>query len=107
MLSVCRNYIQGIKEGRPLHITLPAQDITISENELITKANNHLIKIAKPEPNENTSDWGEFEQRINDHIHININGNRYETTNDMRYQIDYPFLNSLTEDVRRGRMCCS
>ena len=103
-VTVHRNYIEGITDGRPLYITLPAEGINISENELITVADNHLIKIAKPVDTENDSDWGKFEQRINYHIHININGSRYKTTEDMLYQIDYPFLNNLTEDVRRGRI---
>ena len=50
-VTVSRNYIQGISHGRPLYITLPAQNITINGNEMITVAGNHLIRIAKPGEN--------------------------------------------------------
>ena len=49
---------------------------------------------------ENTNDWDVFEQRINEQMHIIIRGSRYETTNDMLFEIGYPFL----ENVRRERI---
>ena len=99
-VTVSRNYIQGIPGGRPLYITLPAQDITIDGNEMITVANNHLIKIAEPEPGENTIDWDVFAQRINQQIHIIIKGSRYVTTSEMLIDVGYPFLNELPERPR-------
>ena len=99
-VTVSRNYIQGISDGRPLFITLPAQDITIDGNEMITAGDSHLIKIAKPVPGENDGDWGEFEQRINEQIHIIIKGSRYVTANDMLIDIDYPFLKEVPERPR-------
>ena len=65
---------------------------------MITAADNHLIKIAKP--GENTGDWDTFEQRINEQIHIIIKGSRYVTANHMLIDIDYPFLKKVPERSR-------
>ena len=67
---------------------------------MITAGDSHLIKIAKPVPGENDGDWGEFEQRINEQIHIIIKGSRYVTANDMLIDIDYPFLKEVPERSR-------
>ena len=100
-ILISENRIQNkSKEGEPpLSITLPAENITIRGNELVSQSEQSIIRIDKPDRNDYTKNWAEFVKKINDGVQITVVGNVYKPKNVQLIDRAYPLLKKFPDKI--------